>query len=165
MCGRPERHGCPARPRRGARPPGAAARPRRSGRALGVWLHDVAAARCLLEQPRVPTPRTRAQILGMMVEGISIRAISRMTGAGKSTAVKLLEDAGEAFTRLTNGVFKESRKRRPFCRYPHDALQFRPHSPDAPGHASDGGRCDDETVNRRAKVPPDRRPKGALAQF
>ncbi len=41
---------------------------------------------------------TRAQILGMMVEGVSIRAISRMTGASKNTIVKLLEDAGEAFS-------------------------------------------------------------------
>lgn len=38
----------------------------------------------------------RAQILGMMVEGMSIRAISRMTGASKNTIVKLLADAGEA---------------------------------------------------------------------
>lgn len=40
----------------------------------------------------------RAQILGMMVEGVSIRAISRMTGASKNTVVKMLEDAGEAFS-------------------------------------------------------------------
>jgi IS1 family transposase len=40
----------------------------------------------------------RAQILGMMVEGVSIRSISRMTGASKNTIVKLLADAGEAFS-------------------------------------------------------------------
>ena len=39
----------------------------------------------------------RAQILGQMVEGNSLRAISRMTGASKNTLAKLLEDAGEAF--------------------------------------------------------------------
>jgi len=39
----------------------------------------------------------RAQILGMMVEGNSIRAIVRMTGVSKNTVAKLLEDAGEAF--------------------------------------------------------------------
>jgi IS1 family transposase len=39
----------------------------------------------------------RAQILGMMVEGNSIRAIVRMTGISKNTVTKLLEDAGEAF--------------------------------------------------------------------
>src|SRR5713226_516548 len=38
----------------------------------------------------------RAQILGMMVEGVSIRAISRMTNASKNTIVKLLADAGQA---------------------------------------------------------------------
>ena len=38
----------------------------------------------------------RAQILGMMVEGVSIRAISRMTGASINTVVKLLADAGNA---------------------------------------------------------------------
>jgi IS1 family transposase len=40
----------------------------------------------------------RAQILGLMVEGTSIRAISRITGASKNTIVKLLEDAGAAFS-------------------------------------------------------------------
>ncbi len=40
----------------------------------------------------------RARILGMMVEGMAIRAISRMTGASKNTIVKLLADAGEAFS-------------------------------------------------------------------
>jgi IS1 family transposase len=38
----------------------------------------------------------RAEILGMMVEGNSIRAIVRMTGVSKNTVTKLLEDAGEA---------------------------------------------------------------------
>ena len=39
---------------------------------------------------------TRAQILGMMVEGMSLRAIARLTGCSKNTIVKLLKDAGEA---------------------------------------------------------------------
>jgi IS1 family transposase len=38
----------------------------------------------------------RSQILGMMVEGMSIRAITRMTGASKNTVAKLLADAGDA---------------------------------------------------------------------
>ncbi|MGD0288335.1 MAG: DDE-type integrase/transposase/recombinase [Candidatus Binataceae bacterium] len=38
----------------------------------------------------------RAQMLGMMVEGVSIRAIARMTNASKNTIVKLLADAGNA---------------------------------------------------------------------
>ncbi len=40
----------------------------------------------------------RAEILGMMAEGVSLRAIARLTGASKNTIVKLLEDAGEAFS-------------------------------------------------------------------
>ena len=40
----------------------------------------------------------RANILGLMVEGTSLRAISRITGASKNTVVRLLEDAGEAFS-------------------------------------------------------------------
>lgn len=40
----------------------------------------------------------RAQILGLMVEGVSLRAIARLTGASKNTIVKLLEDAGQAFS-------------------------------------------------------------------
>jgi IS1 family transposase len=44
---------------------------------------------------KLPVER-RAQILGMMVEGVSIRAISRMTGVSKNTIVKLLADAGQA---------------------------------------------------------------------
>jgi len=40
----------------------------------------------------------RIQVLGMMVEGMSIRSICRMTGISKNTATKLLEDAGKAFS-------------------------------------------------------------------
>jgi IS1 family transposase len=39
----------------------------------------------------------RAEILGMMVEGVSLRSISRLTGASKNTIAKLLVDAGLAF--------------------------------------------------------------------
>lgn len=42
------------------------------------------------------TTEKRAQILGMMVEGMSLRSISRLTGVSKNTAVKLLADAGAA---------------------------------------------------------------------
>jgi IS1 family transposase len=38
----------------------------------------------------------RGQILGMMAEGVSIRAISRMSGASINTVVKLLADVGNA---------------------------------------------------------------------
>lgn len=48
----------------------------------------------------------RAQILGMMVEGMSIRAIARMTGASKNTIVKLLAEAGEAFWDYQNRTLR-----------------------------------------------------------
>ena len=38
----------------------------------------------------------RTQILHMLCEGSSIRAITRITGASKNTVIKLLVDAGEA---------------------------------------------------------------------
>src|SRR5690242_17308378 len=41
--------------------------------------------------------KARAQILGMMVEGLSIQSITRLTGASKNTVAKLLKDAGETF--------------------------------------------------------------------
>jgi IS1 family transposase len=42
------------------------------------------------------TVERRAQIIDMIVEGVSIRTISRMTGASKNTIMKLLADAGNA---------------------------------------------------------------------
>ncbi len=44
---------------------------------------------------KLPTDK-RSQILGMMVEGMSIRAIARLTGASKNTVVKFLREAGDA---------------------------------------------------------------------
>lgn len=48
----------------------------------------------------------RAQILGMMVEGMAIRAISRMTGASKNTIVKLLVEAGQACAEYQDKAFR-----------------------------------------------------------
>ena len=42
------------------------------------------------------TRQKRAQIIGMIVEGMSIRSITRLTGASKNTVAKLLVDAGDA---------------------------------------------------------------------
>ena len=42
---------------------------------------------------RLPANK-RVQVIGMMVEGMSLRAIARMTGASKNTILKLLRDAG-----------------------------------------------------------------------
>ena len=44
---------------------------------------------------RLPTEK-RAQIVGMLVEGMSMRAISRLTGASINTVTKLLSDAADA---------------------------------------------------------------------
>jgi len=44
------------------------------------------------------TPEKRAQALQMMAEGISLRAITRLSGISRTTLIKLLEDAGEAFS-------------------------------------------------------------------
>jgi hypothetical protein len=47
----------------------------------------------------------RAQIIGSLVEGNSIRATVRMTGAAKNTVSKLLVDLGEACAEYQDGVF------------------------------------------------------------
>ncbi|HMR73323.1 MAG TPA: IS1 family transposase, partial [Candidatus Saccharibacteria bacterium] len=44
---------------------------------------------------KLPAER-RTQILSMMVEGMSIRAIARLTGASKNTIIKLMVEAGDA---------------------------------------------------------------------
>jgi len=49
----------------------------------------------------------RAQILGLMTEGVSLRAITRLTGVSKNTLAKLVEDAGEAFSEYQDRVFRD----------------------------------------------------------
>jgi IS1 family transposase len=41
-------------------------------------------------------PKTRAQIIHLLCEGSSIRAVTRLTGASKNTVARLLVDAGRA---------------------------------------------------------------------
>ena len=41
-------------------------------------------------------PKTRAQIITLLCEGMAIRAITRVTGASKNTVAKLLADMGQA---------------------------------------------------------------------
>jgi IS1 family transposase len=57
-------------------------------------------------------PEKRAQILGMMVEGVSIRAIARLTGASKNTIVKLLVDAGQACSEYQDRTLRDLRSKR-----------------------------------------------------
>lgn len=42
------------------------------------------------------TARERAQILHLLCEGSSIRAVTRLTVASKNTVIKLMIDAGKA---------------------------------------------------------------------
>jgi|SRR4051794_529836 hypothetical protein len=65
----------------------------------------------MVSMNRLTTER-RAQILGMMVEGNSIRAIVRMTGTSKTTIAKLLEDAGEAFSAYQDQAFRDLKLKR-----------------------------------------------------
>jgi IS1 family transposase len=43
-------------------------------------------------------PEKRAKALQMMAEGVSLRAITRLTATSRTTLLKLLEDAGQAFS-------------------------------------------------------------------
>jgi hypothetical protein len=49
----------------------------------------------------------RAQIIGCLVEGNSIRATVRMTGAAKNTITKLLGDLGEACADYQDQVLRD----------------------------------------------------------
>src|SRR5712691_2989276 len=49
---------------------------------------------------------TRAQILHLLCEGQSIRAITRLTGASKNTVSKLFVDAGHACTAYQDRVLR-----------------------------------------------------------
>src|SRR5271154_2824274 len=62
---------------------------------------------CIMASMNRLTTIKRAQILAMMVEGVSIRAISRMTGASKNTIVKLLADAGQACSEYQDKTLRD----------------------------------------------------------
>jgi IS1 family transposase len=53
------------------------------------------------------TTEKRAQIIGALVEGNSIRATCRMTGAAKNTVTKLLVDIGEAAAEYQDRVLRD----------------------------------------------------------
>jgi IS1 family transposase len=48
----------------------------------------------------------RAKVLQLLCEGMSIRAITRVTGVAKNTAIKLLNDAGRALGVYQNDAFR-----------------------------------------------------------
>src|SRR5438552_10877761 len=57
----------------------------------------------------------RAKILGCLVEGNSIRATCRMTGAAKGTVVKLLADVGAACKEFHDKNVRNVQSRRVQC--------------------------------------------------
>jgi IS1 family transposase len=59
--------------------------------------------------------QTRAQILNMLCEGSSIRAISRITGASTTTVLKLLVDAGLACARFHDENVRGVKSKRIQC--------------------------------------------------
>jgi hypothetical protein len=52
-------------------------------------------------------PNTRAQVLRCLVEGNSIRATCRLTGAAKATVTKLLVDAGRACSQFQDYTLRD----------------------------------------------------------
>jgi IS1 family transposase len=58
---------------------------------------------------------TRVQVLSMLVEGSSMRAISRITGVSINTVTKLLEDAGEACIAMHDERVRNVKARRIQC--------------------------------------------------
>jgi IS1 family transposase/lambda repressor-like predicted transcriptional regulator len=63
---------------------------------------------------KLPTEK-RAQILSLLVEGSSMRAISRVTGVSINTVTKLLEDAGEACIALHDEKVRNVKSKRIEC--------------------------------------------------
>jgi hypothetical protein len=51
-------------------------------------------------------PKTRAQVLHLLMEGNSIRGTARLVGASKTTILKLIEDAGQAAAWYQDRVFQ-----------------------------------------------------------
>ena len=58
-------------------------------------LDDKHAVSYIIGMSKLPI-QTRVQILSMLVEGSSMRSITRVTGCSINTVTKLLEDAGQA---------------------------------------------------------------------
>src|SRR5438874_8356522 len=63
-------------------------------------------SRIMVSMNRLTTEK-RAQIVGALVEGNSIRATVRMTGAAKNTVTKLLVDLGTACSEYQDSAMRE----------------------------------------------------------
>src|SRR5207244_3978004 len=57
----------------------------------------------------------RAQVVGCLVEGMSIRATVRLTGAAKNTVTKLLVDLGAACSEYQDGALQRLNAKRIEC--------------------------------------------------
>jgi len=57
----------------------------------------------------------RAQILGLLVEGMSMRAVTRITGCSINTVTKLLIDAGKACAEYQNTIIRNVKVKRVQC--------------------------------------------------
>src|SRR5713226_2419283 len=57
----------------------------------------------------------RAKILGCLIEGNSVRATSRLTGADKKTVLRLLAEFGEACKQLHNEKVRNVKSLRVQC--------------------------------------------------
>jgi len=87
------------------------------------------------------SPEKRAQILSLLVEGMSIRAVVRVTGAGKNTIARLIVDAGSAFAEYQDRELRNLTCRRlqvdeawAFC---YAKKKNVPHAKNAPEGAGD----------------------------
>jgi hypothetical protein len=58
------------------------------------------------------TPSDRAQVLQLLCEGMSVRAIERATGVTKQTTLRLLNDAGKAMGEMQDRMFRNLSARR-----------------------------------------------------
>ncbi len=59
--------------------------------------------------------KDRARIVGCLVEGMSLRAVERITGASRNTITKLLVDLGRACTKYQDKVFRNLSCKRIQC--------------------------------------------------
>ena len=59
--------------------------------------------------------KSRTMILNMMVEGMSMRSISRMVGVSINTVTKLLIEAGEACAKYHNNTVRNVKATRVEC--------------------------------------------------
>ena len=71
-------------------------------------------SRIIVSMNQLSTER-RAQVISLLVEGMSIRGIVRATGVAKNTIVKLLCDLGEATAEFQDRVLRDLNTTRVEC--------------------------------------------------